>query len=116
MTQFSGIVIAGHGEAAKYYSLPTANIAGIPNALPAGSYLANATAGGFSYPALVAIDARRNLTEVHLFGFAGDLLGQTLELSIGDQIAIWEPFTTIEAMRAKIALITKLARKLHNLS
>jgi len=116
MTLFSGIVITGNGEANKLYNLPTANITGTPSGLPAGSYLADATVRGFSYPALIAIDTARDITEAHLFGFSGELVSETLELSIGDQIATWEPFTTIEAMRAKIALVTKLARKFHNIS
>lgn len=116
MTPFSGIVIAGHGQAAKLYNLPTANIQGTPPHLAAGSYLAEASVRGFSYPALVAIDCARGVTETHLFGFTDDLVGQILVLEIGDQIATWEPFTTVEAMRKKIAMVTKLARKLHNLS
>ncbi len=97
----SGIVEKGKGEAGPIYGLPTANIK-VGGWFRPGVYAAKVTTDTNSYKAIVCYGAWRDVLEAHLFGFTGDLYGQTITIQILDKVSDIEPLISTELMREKI--------------
>jgi riboflavin kinase/FMN adenylyltransferase len=103
--EISGTVVTGQQRGAGL-GFPTANLHGIGTLLPADGVYAGVatTATGQRYAA--AIHVGKNLTfgataatvEVHLIGFTGDLYGQRLAVSFGEQLRQTQQFAGVEAL------------------
>lgn len=111
--KLSGTVIKGAGFASLAFSLPTANVEfshSIP--LAAGVYVGYGVVGIVSFPAIIHVgQPGSEKFEAHLFGFSGDLYGQTIECEIVQQISPSIAWQSEEQMKAKVAADVALAKK-----
>ena len=108
--KISGTVVGGN-KFGRRLGFPTANIV-VDAAWPAkdGVYAARTAAGGAVYDGMAYLgykpaaggDGRRVL-EVNLFGFEGDLYGQTIEIELLEFMRGEEKFASFDALRARIA-------------
>ncbi len=105
-----GKVIKGTGEASRLFDLPTANLI-LSSSIDAGSYTANAIVKEKSFPALAYSGIDLHKLEVHLFGFSGDLLGETLSVELLQKIGEHVEFESIEQIKTKIREDVKTARQ-----
>ena len=100
---------------------PTANlnVAGLVLP-PSGVFAAQAHHRNRHYPAVMNIGVRPTLqhpqptlrVEVHLLDYRGDLYGQELEVTLVARIRDEQRFSSLEALRAQIALDIQRARQL----
>ncbi len=105
----TGTVVAGN-RIGRQWGFPTANIPVDADAdLRDGVYVATVTVGGQTYGAMVnvgsrptVVEAGARLAEAHLFGFAGDLYGRTLTISLLHYLRPERRFESPEALRRQI--------------
>lgn len=99
-----GTVIKGQGLAGKMFGTPTANLElQAPLDIPTGVYIGRTSYKGAAMPSVICYGTDNNRKfEVHLLGFSGDLLGETLSVEIGDKVSDLIPWESEEKMREKI--------------
>ena len=103
-----GIVIHG-AQLGRKMGFPTANIdaQGI-NHIENGVYYSQVRLGGRLYNAMSnvgtrpSVDGQSRLLETHIFGFAGDLYGQTLEIDLKLKIRDEQRFGSIEELQRQL--------------
>ena len=106
-------VVRGDGVSGPVYHLPTANFA-FDHRLPMkdGVYAGRVTVRDTVFEAVIVYGVGEPPKfEAHLFGFEGDLLGQTLEISIEKKISELIPWVSVERMRQKILHDLTLAQE-----
>jgi riboflavin kinase / FMN adenylyltransferase len=106
-----GRVVQGRGQGAKLL-VATANL-GLPDELflPAyGVYAGWAEVGGGLFPAVANVGIRptlvqdpRPVVEVHLLGWTGDLVGQTLGLHLGTRLRGERNFKSLDELRSAVS-------------
>lgn len=107
-----GTVVRGQGFAMLAFGLPTANleIEAVVTLAP-GVYVGYALAEGARYNSVIYIGPQGSEKfEVHLFGFTGELYGQSLEIEMGEMISPSVPWESEEQMKAKVAADVALAK------
>lgn len=106
---YSGTV--AHGlQNGRTFGYPTANLTGVtPSlALAPGVYAAKVRACGSVYDAMLYAGTRPTLglsestLEIHLFDFAGDLYGTSLEFALFGKIRDERSFPSVEALVEQI--------------
>ena len=103
----------GDGVSGPVYHLPTANFA-FSDRLPImdGVYAGRVTVEDTVYEAVIVYGVGEPPKfEAHLFGFEGDLLGQTLEITVEKKISELIPWVSVERMRQKILHDLTLAQE-----
>jgi riboflavin kinase / FMN adenylyltransferase len=111
--KLSGRVVKGQGFATLAFGLPTANIE-FNKAIPveAGTYVGQAWTAKGKYPAMMYAGPQASEKfEIHLFGFAGDLYGQTINCEIEQKISDSLPWQGEEHMKGKVMADLALARE-----
>jgi riboflavin kinase/FMN adenylyltransferase len=111
-----GVVVRGDARG-RTLGFPTANLAGVPEMLPAhGVYAARAGVLGRSLPAVVnigtrpTVDGSRVSIEAHLLDFEGDLYDQPLSLDLVRRLRGEVRFPGLDALRAQILIDVDAAR------
>lgn len=100
----SGIVQKGEGIAGATFGVPTANLllSEAPD-IGFGTYAGYASLGGTVHEAMIYYGPNNpNKLEVHLFDVNLVLYGSRLTVDPRAKISAYMPYTTDEAMRAKI--------------
>jgi riboflavin kinase / FMN adenylyltransferase len=102
--KLSGVVVKGQGFASLAFGLPTANLEfNRSTPIEPGTYVGQVWTGVKQYPAIMyAGPAATEKFEVHLFGFTGDLYGQTLSFEIQDRISESVPWQGERHMHDKV--------------
>lgn len=111
-----GTIVKGLGIAGRDLGFPTANIASnIPVVIDDGVYAGMLTVCNVTYDAAICIGADGNKKiEAHLFDFAGDILGETVELNVLERVNDLVPWESAEQMKKKIADdVAKVTQLLH---
>lgn len=107
--KISGTVIQGN-RIGRTLRFPTANIA-LGDDIPVrdGVYAAEVRACGEIWPAMVNIGTRPTVTadgqrfaEAHLFGFSGDLYGQTITVFLLQYMRGERKFANLEELNAQL--------------
>lgn len=103
-----GIVIHG-SQLGRKLGFPTANIDAIGlDKVENGVYYSQVRLGGKLYNAMSnvgtrpSVDGQNRLLETHIFGFAGDLYGQTLEIDLKLKIRDERRFSSIEELQQQL--------------
>ena len=110
--RLSGTVIRGQGFATIAFGLPTANLEfDDVVTLEPGVYVGYGYVGEARYPAVIYSGPQGSEKfEAHLFGFTGDLYGQTLEIETIKLISPYVAWESEEQMKAKVAADIQLAK------
>ncbi len=111
-----GIVVRGLGIAGRNLGFPTANI--LPNmivGIPDGVYAGCMTVDDKTYNAAICVGADGNKKiEAHLLDFAGDILGEVVELNVIERVSNLVPWESAEQMKKKITDdVAKVTQLLH---
>ena len=109
-----------HGDArARGLGFPTANILlGMYHRPRYGVYVVKAKVGDTWYGGVANVGIRptvggdKELFEVHLFDFAGDLYGKTLRVQLLDFLRAEQKFASFDALTAQIAADAEAAQKM----
>jgi len=107
-------VVRGDGRG-RTIGVPTANLGGGLELLPPrGVYRTSAVVSGIAYPAVTNVgtrptfredgDARRVTVETHLLDFAGELLGNTIEVLFLEKLRDERAFASVEALVHQIRI------------
>lgn len=107
-----GQVVKGEGFAMLAFGLPTANleIQEVVTLAP-GVYVGYAEVDQVRYNSVIYVGPQGSEKfEVHLFGFTGELYGQSLEIEMGEMISPSVPWESEEQMKAKVAADVALAK------
>ena len=115
-----GAVLTGR-KLARQLDFPTANVALGPDLVRPryGVYAVEADAGGAAYQGVAnlgvrpTVDGETELLEANLFGFEGDLYGQTIEVRLLGFLRPERRFDGVDALRAQIARDVAAARGAH---
>jgi riboflavin kinase/FMN adenylyltransferase len=96
----SGKVIKGKNKGRKL-SFPTANIK-LKDEIESGVYAGVIDVDGKKYKAGIFVSPDKQILEVHLIGFSGDLYGQEIEIEIGDRIREVMKFRSDKKLKEQI--------------
>ncbi len=100
-----GTVIKGQGVAGSIFGVPTANLELEQSlTLPAGVYLGRTSYQGTAYPSVICYGASADgqKFEVHLLNTNLELVGQTLNVELGDKVSDLITESNVDVLRAKI--------------
>ena len=115
--KFVGTVVKGEGFAMLAFGLPTANLdmEGAVSLAP-GVYVGYAEVDQVRYNSVIYVGPQGSEKfEVHLFGFAGELYGEELEVEVGEMISQYVPWESEEQMKTKVAGDVALAKEFFKL-
>lgn len=107
-----GKVVKGQGFATIAFGLPTANleIDEMVNLSP-GTYVGETSFKDRKYPSVIYVGpVGSDRVETHLFGFAGDLYEEILEIEVKKLIGPHVAWESEEQMKAKVANDVQLAK------
>lgn len=91
---------------------PTANII-LEEKIPSGIYSGKTIVAGKQYLGAVFINPDRNLFEIHILDFSGDLYGQKLNVELGEKIREIQKFDNIEDLKKQIGEDVERVRKIN---
>ncbi len=108
----TGKVIEGLGRS-REFGFPTANLEfSSPPEIEPGVFVAKVRFNGVEHNAAVIFGAgNSNRFEVHVLGFAGDLVGQEIEVEIKDRISGLIETDNQEMLKEKIEADIKTAQE-----
>ena len=111
--RFTGQVVKGQGFATLIFGLPTANLEfDEAITLGAGVYSGYTTVGQDRYPSVIYIGPQGSEKfEAHLFGFSGQLYGQTLDIEILKLVSQHVAWEDEDQMKTKVLKDVQLARE-----
>jgi riboflavin kinase/FMN adenylyltransferase len=110
VTSYTGVVVRGDGVG-RQLGFPTANVRGEAPPPERGVWAVRVSGAGLSRrPGVCNVGVRPTVggaalvVEVHLPGFSGDLYGKTLELSFIAKLRQERKFSSLDELKAQIAL------------